>query len=163
MLLFLIVAEAGQFTALDRQAYDLGLQFTSSKEAHEDIVVIAIDDKSLRALGSWPWSRNVISKTTQLVSKGGPKVVGYTLPMDSIQFQDGRQALADLRKVLKQENKLSNRVNRALRLTESTVRGDDKLAASFKAAGRIVLAMSYAEGAGSESGLTPSMPPFDIC
>ncbi len=46
MLLFLIVAEAGLFTALDRQAYDLGLQFTSSKDVHEDIVVIAIDDKS---------------------------------------------------------------------------------------------------------------------
>ena len=160
MLLFLIAAEAGLFTALDRQAYDLGLQFTSSKEAHEDIVVIAIDDKSLRALGSWPWSRNVIAETTQLVANGAPKVVGYTLPMDSNQFQAGRQALAELRKILKQENKLSSRVNRALRLTESTVRGDDKLAASFKAAGRIVLAMSYAEGDGSESGLTPSLPKY---
>ena len=160
MLLFLIAAEVGLFTALDRQAYDLGLQFTSSNEAHEDIVIIAIDDKSLRARGSWPWSRNVIAETTQLISRGGPKIVGYTLPMDSNQSQAGHQALADLRKVLKQENKLSNRVNRALRLTESNVRGDDKLAASFKSAGRIVLAMSYAEGAGSESGLTQSMPEY---
>jgi CHASE2 domain-containing sensor protein len=160
MLLFLIVAEAGLFTALDQQAYDLGLQFTSSKEAHEDIVVIAIDDKSLRARGSWPWSRDVIAETTQLIAGAGPKIIGYTLPMDSNQFQSGSQALADLRKILKQENKLSNRVNRALRITESTVRVDARLAASFKAAGRIVLAMFYAEGAGSEAGLTPSMPRY---
>ena len=122
MLLFLIVAEAGLFTALDRQAYDLGLQFTSSKEGHEDIEVIAIDDKSLRARGPWPWSRDVIAETTQLITRGEPKIVGYTLPMDSNQFQSSRQALADLRKILKQENKLSNRVNRALRLTDSTCR-----------------------------------------
>lgn len=160
MSLFLIAAEAGWFAALDRQAYDLGVQFTSSKEAHEDIVVIAIDDKSLRALGAWPWSRDVLAETTKVVTRGGPKIIGYTLPLDSNQFQASRGAVSELRKVLKQENKLSNRVNRALRLTESSLRGDDKLAASFKAAGRIVLAMSYAEGAGSESGLTPSLPRY---
>ena len=99
MLLFLIIAEAGLFTALDRQAYDIGLQFTSSKEAHEDIVIIAIDDKSLRARGSWPWSRDVIAEATQLIAGVGPKIVGYTLPMDSNQFQSGSQALADLRKI----------------------------------------------------------------
>ena len=146
MLLFLITAEAGWFTALDRQAYNLGLQFTSSKDAHEDIVVIAIDDKSLVALGAWPWSRDVLAETTQLITRGGPRIIGYNLPLDSNQFQNGRGALSDLRKILKQENKLSNRVNRALRRSESTLRGDDKLAASFKAANRIVLAMSYGRG-----------------
>ena len=160
MLLFLVVAETGLLGALDRQVYDLGVQFTSSKEAHEDIVVIAIDDKSLRAIGSWPWSRDVLAEATQQIARGGPKVVGFTLPMDSIQFEAGSRALADLREILKQENKLSGRVNRALRVTEATVHGDDQLAANFKAAGRIVLAMSYAEGVGSESGLTPSLPRY---
>lgn len=160
MLFFLIIAETGWFTALDRQAYNLALQFTSSKEAQEDIVVIAIDDKSLQALGAWPWSRGVLAKATQQVTRGGPRIIGYNLSLDSKQFQKGRGALSDLRKILKQENKLSNRVNRALRLTESTLRGDDMLAASLKAASRIVLAMSYAEGIEPESGLTPSLPRY---
>jgi serine/threonine-protein kinase len=160
MLLFLIAAEAGWFTALDRQVYNLGVQFTSSKEPQEDIVVIAIDDKSLRELGAWPWSRDVLAEMNQLVTRGGARVIGYTMPLDSNQFQAGRGALADLRKILKQENKLSNRVNRALRITESSLRGDDKLAASFKAASRIVLAMPYTEAVGPDTGLTPSLPGY---
>jgi serine/threonine-protein kinase len=160
MLLFLLAAEMGLFESLDRKAYDLGLQFSSSKEPHEDIVIIAIDDKSILALGAWPWSRNVLAETTKQITRGGPRIIGYNLPLDGAQVSAGFRSLGELRKVLKQENKLSQRVNRALRITELNLRVDDKLAASFKAAGRVVLAMSYIEETGAESGLTPALPGY---
>ena len=160
MLLFLLAAEVGLFDSFDRKAYDLGLQFTTSKEPHEDIVIVAIDDKSLLVLGAWPWSREVLAETTKQLTRGGPRIIGYNLPLDGGQVSVGLGSLGDLRKVLKQENKLSRRVNRALRITELNLRVDNKLAASFKAAGRVVLAMPYIEGAGSESGLTPALPGY---
>ena len=158
LLLFLIAAEAGWFRALDRQAYDLGVQFSASKDTNEDIVVIAIDDKSMQSLGAWPWPREVIAEMTRMVTRGVPKVMGFTFPLDSGQSQASLGSLSELGKILKQEKKLSKRVNRALRATELTLRGDDQLAASFKAAGRIVLAMPYTEGRGPQSGLMPSLP-----
>lgn len=142
-LVFLLAAEAGWFAALDRQAYNLGLQFSTSKEANEDIVVVAIDDKSLQALGAWPWSRDVLAETTLLLSRAEPEVIGFSMPLDSDQYLAGLSLLGELRSVLRKENKLSRNVNQALRSTETSLRGDDKLAASFKAGRNIVLAMPY--------------------
>jgi CHASE2 domain-containing sensor protein len=50
MLSFWVISEFGLLNAFDHHAYNLGVQFSSEKDPHEDIVVIAIDDKSLRAL-----------------------------------------------------------------------------------------------------------------
>ena len=159
-LLFLLFAEAGWFSALDRQAYNLGVKFSASKDPHEDIVVVAIDDKSLQALGAWPWSRDVLAETTQLLTKAKTRVVGFTMPFDTGQYEAGLDSLAELRTILKKEKKLSRRVNKALRVTESTLHGDDNLAATFKAGGRIVLAMPYIPTTEPLPGLNPSLPRY---
>jgi len=155
--LFLIFAEAGLFSSLDRKAYDLGVRFSAAEEPVEDIAVIAIDDKSLKALGAWPWTRDVLAETTLLLVKARSRVIGFNLPLDGAQNQTARSSLVELRAILKKENKLSTRVTRALRVTETALRGDDKLAASFKGAGRIVMAMPYTPIAEPLSGLTPSL------
>jgi serine/threonine-protein kinase len=156
-ILFLFFAEAGLFSTIDRKAYDLGMRFSTAKEPLEDIAVIAIDDKSLKALGSWPWTRDVLAETTLLLGRAKPSVIGLNLTLDGAQNQSARSSLTELRSILKKENKLSTRVTRALRMTETALRADDKLAASFKGAGRIVLAMPYTPTDKPLSGLTPSL------
>jgi len=156
-LLFLVLAETGSFAALDRQAYNLGVKFSAGKDPHEDIVVVAIDDKSLQKLGAWPWSRDVLAATTKLLGKARPRVIGFTMPLDTGQYEAGLESLTELRTILKREKKLSRRVNKALRVTESTLRGDDSLAASFKKGGRIVLAMPYIPTNEPLPGLNPSL------
>ncbi len=157
-LLILAFAEAGWFGALDRLAYNLGVKFSSAKDPHEDVVVVAIDDKSLQALGAWPWSRDVLAETTKTLAKGKPRVIGYNLPLDTPQYEVGLSSVAELREVLRRENKLSRRVKRALRKTESILLGDDNLASSFKKGGRIVLSMPYIPGQDPTPGLTASLP-----
>jgi len=156
-VLFLIISEAGWFNSFDRKAYDLGVRFSAAKEPVEDIVVVAIDDKSLSKLGAWPWSRDVLADTTLLLTRGKARVIGFNLPLDGAQNRAAGSAVSELRAVLKKENKLSTRVNRALRATEAELRGDDKLAASFKGAHRVVLGMSYTPTDEPLSGLTPSL------
>ena len=157
--LFLVFAEAGMFDALDRQAYNLGVKFSSARDPHEDIVVIAIDDKSLQKLGAWPWSRDVLAETTQLLTKKAkPSVIGFTMPFDNHQYETGLGSLAELRTILKKERKLTRRVNRVLRKAESTLFGDNNLAATFKSGGRIVLAMPYIATDAPPPGLTAALP-----
>ena len=157
-LLFLIAAEAEWFSTLDTRAYNLGARFSASKDAHEDVVVLAIDEKSINAIGPWPWSREVLAEATLLLGRAAPQVIGFNLPLDHPQHRAGIKSLGNLRNVLKRENKLSRNVNKALRLTESTLRSDDKLAGSFKSAGRIVLGMTYIEAEARQEGLIPSLP-----
>ncbi|MCZ6882308.1 MAG: serine/threonine-protein kinase, partial [Gammaproteobacteria bacterium] len=142
-LMFLIFAETQLFESLDNRAYNLGVSFSSDKEASEDIVIIAIDDKSLQALGAWPWSRDVLAKITRLLGKYRPRVFGFTMPFDMAQNQASLASVKNLRKTLKKELKLSPGVNKALKKTEMTLNSDETLAASFDSAGRIVLAIPY--------------------
>jgi serine/threonine-protein kinase len=159
-LLFLIFAEAGVFSALDREAYNLGVKFSTAREPNEKIVVVAIDDKSLQTLGAWPWSRDVLAESMKLLTSTKPSVVGFTMPFDTAQYQAGLSSLSELRKLLKKQKKLSRSVNRVLRKTESTLHGDNNLAKTFKAGGRIVLSMQYIPSNKPVPGMTASLPKY---
>ena len=159
-LLFLFFAETGLFSAFDREAYNLGVKFSTAREPNEKIVVVAIDDKSQQALGAWPWSRDVLAESMKLLTSTKPSVVGFTMPFDTGQYQAGLTALSELRKILQRQKKLSRSVNKALRRTESALHGDDNLAKTFKSGGRIVLSMQYIPTTESPSGLTPSLPKY---
>jgi len=157
-ILFLSLAETGWFAALDRQAYNFGVKFSASKEPHEDVVVVAIDDKSIQSLGAWPWSRDILARTTRLLTIAKPSVVGFVMPFDTPQYEAGKSSLARLRAILSKEKKLSRRVNKALGKAESTLLGDESLAGSFKSGGRIVLAMPYIPTEKPPAGLSASLP-----
>jgi len=47
------------FPLLDARIYDIAIQLTQDKPASEDIVIVAIDDKSIAEIGVWPWRRSV--------------------------------------------------------------------------------------------------------
>lgn len=158
--LFLIFAETGLFSAFDRAAYNLGVKFSAAREPSEKIVVVAIDDRSQQALGAWPWSRDVLAESMKLLTSTKPSVIGFTMPFDTGQYQAGLTALAELRKTLKKQNKLSRSVNKALRMTESALHGDDNLAKTFRSGGRIVLSMQYIPGGGPAPGLSSSLPKY---
>lgn len=158
--LSLIFAEVGVFSAFDRQAYNLGVKISSAREPNDKVVVVAIDDKSLQTLGAWPWSRDVLAESMKLLTGAKPSVIGFTLPFDTGQYQAGLTSLAELRKILRKQKKLSRSVNRVLRQTESALHGDDNLAKMFKSGGRIVLSMQYIPSTEPMPDPPPSLPKY---
>ena len=150
-LLFLLLSETSQMRSLDWYAYDLGMRFTSDKTANEDIVVIGIDDKSIQALGAWPWSRDVIAKSLRQLSQSRPDVIGLTMPLDARQNTDTLESLGKLREVLKSQKAFKSRVRRALATAEANLNIDQRLASILHDAGRIVLAIPYVDGPMSAS------------
>jgi len=159
-LVFLFFAETAIFESLDSRAYDLGVSFSPEKKADDDIVVVGIDDKSIQALGAWPWSRNLLARATRLLTKATPQVIGFTVPFDMRQSKTGQASLSALRKTLKKESKLSTGVNKALKRTEANLYGDKMLAASFDSAGRVVLAMPYIATNSSAEETPKPLPPY---
>lgn len=47
--------------------------------ASDDIVIIDIDEKSLHALGQWPWERNLVAKMIQNLSNAGAGIIGLDI------------------------------------------------------------------------------------
>lgn len=143
MLVCLLLTQTSLLSSLNWHAYDLGMRFTSDKTASDEIVVVAIDDQSLAALGAWPWSRDIIARATAIITKSRPKTLGITIPFDVAQAVDKFEAIESLRKVLRKQKVLKSRVRKALEATEARLDTDQQLASTLHSAVRIVLAMPY--------------------
>ncbi len=53
--------------ALEHRAYDVRLQLTMPNTVDTRIVIIDIDDKSLKEIGHWPWPRETLAKLLDLL------------------------------------------------------------------------------------------------
>ncbi|MBF0453723.1 MAG: CHASE2 domain-containing protein [Magnetococcales bacterium] len=72
------------------------------KQADERIVVVSIDEKSLAALGSWPWSQRQFARLITTLSQGGARSIVNTIPFsETIPDQEG-EGLGRLQRYLKE-------------------------------------------------------------
>ncbi len=153
--LALLVAGGSQLIqGLERAAYDWGVR-ASSRTPSDKVAVIAIDKQSIDNIGRWPWSREVHAKMIDGLAKAKAKVIGYTVFFSEPQLDPG---LGYVNKLLELFPKPASEgeqpllredqqpVYQLLREAEAALNADRKLAASFTAAGNVVLPMLFRLG-----------------
>jgi adenylate cyclase len=88
------------FTArLENYAYDLRLKLTMPNTVDKRIVIVDIDEKSLKEEGHWPWSRNKLAQMVdQLFDHYGIKVLGFDMVFAERDESSGLQKLESLAK-----------------------------------------------------------------
>jgi len=62
--------------------------------ASGDIVVVGIDDKSVAALGRWPWPRATVAKLIDTLKAGGARSVSFDITFEGTSTAADDQALA---------------------------------------------------------------------
>ena len=78
--LVLLFAGASQLIqGFERTAYDWGVR-ASTRNPSDKVVVIAIDDQSIRNIGRWPWSREVHAKMADMLAKVIGNLVFFSEP-----------------------------------------------------------------------------------
>jgi CHASE2 domain-containing sensor protein/signal transduction histidine kinase len=77
-LLAFALAAAGWTWRGDRVVYDFGLS-AWSRPPPPDVVIIAIDDASIEAIGRWPWPRAVHSTVLHQLALARPRAIGLDL------------------------------------------------------------------------------------
>ncbi len=106
-LLFLLVlaGHVGQvynlfFVAkLDAALYDLKLRVFRPQSVDERVVIVDIDDKSLKEIGRWPWPREEIAKLTRnLFEQYGVAAIGYDVVFSEPDQSSGLPVLERLAK-----------------------------------------------------------------
>ncbi|MFC5082149.1 CHASE2 domain-containing protein [Microvirga arabica] len=76
-LLALRIWDPGPIEALRQRSFDI-YQLMHPRAVRQDLVtVIDIDEKSLRALGQWPWPRTVMAEMLSRIVKQGGTVIGF--------------------------------------------------------------------------------------
>lgn len=76
--LALLAAWSGTFASTDRRLQDF-FATSAHRVTSEEVVIIAIDDKSLAAVGRWPWSRAVHAALLERVAAQQPRAIGMDL------------------------------------------------------------------------------------
>jgi adenylate cyclase len=61
---------------LELKLYDLRFQYRGAEKPHGNIVIVKIDEESIRELGRWPWSREHWAKLIKRLTEWGVKVIG---------------------------------------------------------------------------------------
>lgn len=76
LALTLLLALTGATQRLDNILYDHVLRATP-QAASDQIILVAIDDASLQAVGAWPWPRSVHARLLDQIGEGQPRAIGY--------------------------------------------------------------------------------------
>lgn len=63
------------FRVFELKTLDFRFHFRGKKEIRAPMVIVGIDDKSIRRLGRWPWRRKVHAKFLRQLSSASPRMV----------------------------------------------------------------------------------------
>jgi len=71
--------QKGAFTTIESRVRDLFfVPYDTPSQTHR-IVIVDIDEKSLQALGQWPWERSIVSQLIETLSQSGVAVIGMDM------------------------------------------------------------------------------------
>jgi serine/threonine-protein kinase len=160
---FAALAPTDLLQSLERKAYDLGVQ-ASDRAPSDRVAVIAIDEPSLRALGRWPWPRDVHARFTERLASGGPKAIGSLVYFAEPENDPGIAVLRRIDSEVRQagEGPPGTPLARIAGLVEEGLRtldGDQRLAAAYAQAGNVFLPVFFEIGTPRGRPEAP-LPPF---
>ena len=69
--------------------YDLKFRFRGPIPVGKEVAILAIDDESLKTVGRWPWSRDVMARVLTRLKQTGPRAIAL-----DIIFAEKEQTLA---------------------------------------------------------------------
>lgn len=134
-------------------AYDVRLKATLPEQNIPDprIVIVDIDEKSLKAEGRWPWSREKIARLVDNLFSNNVAVVGFDVLFAEPETNPAQRVLEKLPPQEKQ------RLAGALQSVMPQLDADAKLAAELKGR-KIVLGYTFRSGGQEAAGQLP--PPL---
>jgi adenylate cyclase len=73
---------------LEEKLYDYRFKVRGSLKHSDNIVIAAIDEKSIEKLGRWPWSRNVLAMLVEKLSKAGAELIVFDIILSESERND---------------------------------------------------------------------------
>ncbi|UCV01344.1 CHASE2 domain-containing protein [Acidovorax radicis] len=96
MALVVWLSTSGDLDRANHVVQDAGLRL-AARPSHPDIVVVAIDDRSIAAIGRWPWRRALHAELITRLSAQNPRVIGVDVLLGEadLDYPDDDLLLAD--------------------------------------------------------------------
>lgn len=75
----LFVRAPGFLKTLETKVYDLHFTLRGVRSPGDQVVIATIDEKSLAAIGRWPWPRSVLAELVKTLSEDGATVIALDI------------------------------------------------------------------------------------
>ncbi len=79
---------------LESKLYDYRFKIRGAIAPPEEVVIAAIDEKSIEQLGRWPWPRNKMAELVEKLSEAGAEVIFLDIIYSEKEVHDNKLALA---------------------------------------------------------------------
>jgi serine/threonine-protein kinase len=135
---------------LEYKVYDY-LSRLRQRNTSSQVVILAIDDKSVRHIGSWPWPRSYVAEMVRRLSECGTHTMGVVLLYPFKELNPGLQEIQYLKEYLGEipsKVRRSNLNNFEGILTEAEIKlnHDEKLISAIRSARNVVLPLRFTLG-----------------
>jgi adenylate cyclase len=143
---------------VEAQLLDVRFRLRPPAPRSDDIVLVLIDEQSIREIGRWPWSRAVLADGLKRLAASGARTIGLDLllaePEPGAVPAAWRDRVAQVLGEIQQQSAPGLDLERTLALLDDDRSGDRELAAAIADAGNVVLPFSF-----GFSELTQPSPP----
>jgi adenylate cyclase len=133
-------AIAGFVQNVELKSLDTLFKSRGPRASDPRIVIIGIDEKTLRKVGAWPIPRDTYAKLIDKLHDGGAKVVAFDV---SFPTPEKNSAVDALKKLEAEIGPGDLRIVDKIRAIEATSNNDKVLAESMKRAGNVILGHAF--------------------
>jgi len=126
---------------LESSSLDLRFKLRGERPAGREVILVAIDEKSLKEVGHWPWSRDKQAQLVNAIRADGAKVIGLDIIYAEAEVIQPLRGLQDLIATADTTEAASLALKEILRRKLAIADADHQLVKSLQAAGNVVLAL----------------------
>ena len=127
---------------LENALLDVRFILRGERDPGHEVIIVAIDEKSLKEEGRWPWSRNKQAQLVQAIAAGGAKVIGLDIIYAEAEITEHRRGLQTIITEAKKPAEASPTFQKFLERKLSEADTDRQFAQSLHEAGNVVLALA---------------------
>ncbi|MFP3867374.1 MAG: CHASE2 domain-containing protein [Desulfobacteraceae bacterium] len=147
--MLLMAWEPNFIKLIELKIYDLMFQMRGAVAPGPEVVIVAIDDASIKALGRWPWSRRQITRLVERLDQAQARVVGFDMIFAEKEEETGLRVLKELQAEIDRRDWRPPGFQNWLQKQEKVADPDGKLAQALGQQGAVVLGY-YFPGLGSQ-------------
>jgi adenylate cyclase len=126
---------------LEGGLFDFRFKLRGERPAGREVVLVAIDEKSLKEVGHWPWSREKQARLVNAIGADGAKVIGLDIIYAEAEVTHDSRGVQDLIATADATGAASSAAMEILGNKLAMGDADQQFVKSLKAAGNVVLAL----------------------
>ncbi len=138
----LYIANVHLFRFIEYKAFDIRMMSRGVINPGGEVVIVAIDEKSLKEIGRWPWSRTILGELVTTLKGYGAKAIGF----DVVFSEPDVNSLNDIRglsKELQQTGLNDGRIKRIMEEKTAEADTDSLFARAIKASEYVTLGFFF--------------------